>query len=87
MVVTEGRTVDPSNPDHYKSGSVEVIDVIREQLGPERFEGYCVGNAIKYLCRAGKKTANTATGDYRKAAWYCRMAAGDDPRPGKERRA
>jgi hypothetical protein len=51
------------NPPHYKSGGIEVIDVI------EAFElGYRLGNVIKYVLRAGRK--GDALEDLQKAAWY-----------------
>ena len=55
---------DPvNNPPHYKSGGIEVIDVI------EAFElGYRLGNVIKYVLRAGRK--GDALEDLEKAAWY-----------------
>ena len=62
-----------NRPSHYtEDRTVEVIDYIREQTGAG-FVDYCVGNALKYLSRAGLK-GDTAE-DYAKAAWYCRMAA------------
>ena len=46
-----------NSPNHYQMEglNIEVIDVIRSVLGPERFEGYCRGNVVKYVCRADKK--------------------------------
>ena len=42
---------DPVNhPAHYTSGKTEVIDFIEQWNFP-----YHLGNAIKYICRAGKK--------------------------------
>ena len=39
-----------NHPSHYTDGSIEVIDFIEDkQLNYHR------GNALKYLCRAGKK--------------------------------
>jgi hypothetical protein len=38
-------------PDYYKRGTVEVWDFIRDQQ-----LNYHLGNAIKYICRAGFKT-------------------------------
>ena len=43
------------NPDHYKSGGIEAIDYIQAKLSPEEFAGYCRGNALKYISRAGRK--------------------------------
>ena len=39
------------------------------ELSEEEFRGYCRGNAIKYLSRAGKKTPDPKQ-DYEKAQWY-----------------
>ena len=57
---------DPVNhPRHYTSGKIEVIDFIEDQKMP-----YHLGNACKYLCRAGKKDSAKTTEDLRKAVWY-----------------
>jgi hypothetical protein len=56
-------TVD--HPSHYNSGKIEVIDFIEDQdLNFSR------GNALKYLCRAGKKEGSKEVEDLQKAAWY-----------------
>ena len=59
---------DAVNPDHYKVGGIEAIEYIKAKLSPEEFRGYCRGNALKYLSRAGHKD-DTAQ-EYRKAIWY-----------------
>jgi hypothetical protein len=71
------RIVDPVNhPTHYRSNGIECIDAIRAGLTPEQFEGYCRGNAMKYLWRAGKKVKPGQTveeareEDLAKARWY-----------------
>lgn len=57
---------DPVNhPSHYTSGSIEVIDFIEDQKFP-----YHLGNAIKYISRAGKKDPKALVTDLKKAAWY-----------------
>ena len=56
------------HPDHYKAGGIEAIDYIRAKLTPEEFAGYCRGNMLKYLSRAGLK--DDATQDMRKALKY-----------------
>ena len=58
---------DNINPAHYKHGNIEVIDIIRDQLSPEEFKGFCKGLVIKYLCRADHKNGLE---DYKKAQWY-----------------
>ena len=40
-----------SHPSHYTSGKIEVIDFITDQK-----LDFCLGNVIKYISRAGKKT-------------------------------
>ncbi len=53
-----------NHPPHYQAGGIEVIDVI------EAYDlGFHDGNAVKYILRAGRKTAD-ATEDIRKAIWY-----------------
>lgn len=59
---------DAINPDHYKVGGIETIDYLEAKMTAEQFEGFCVGNALKYISRAGHK--NDAAEDYRKAIWY-----------------
>jgi hypothetical protein len=51
------------DPDHYKSGLIEAIDVIEDwELD------FCLGNVIKYIARAGKK--DDLITDLKKARWY-----------------
>lgn len=62
------RTIhhDPVNhPAHYTSGSIEVIDYIEDQKLP-----YHLGNAVKYISRAGKKDPEKTAEDLKKAVWY-----------------
>ena len=62
---------DPVNhPSHYTSGKYEVIDIIEDQLGANGIRGFCLGNAIKYICRAGKKDPVKTRQDLEKAIWY-----------------
>ena len=41
--------------NYYDAGGVEVLDVIRAKLTPEQYEGYLLGNAIKYALRLNFK--------------------------------
>lgn len=59
---------DMVNPDHYKVGGIEAIDYLQAKLSKEEFAGFCRGNALKYLSRAGHK--DDAAQEYRKAIWY-----------------
>ena len=57
---------DPVNhPAHYTCGSIEVIDVIEGLMLP-----YHLGNAVKYIARAGRKDKNKIAEDLKKAIWY-----------------
>lgn len=63
---------DPVNhPAHYVTNGVEAITVI-EQLGLR--DGFCRGNAIKYLWRAGRK--GDVRTDVEKALWYVNRMLG-----------
>lgn len=44
-----------NHPDHYTSGGIETIDFIRAKLSPEAFNGFCIGNVIKYSSRYALK--------------------------------
>lgn len=56
-----------NHPPHYTQGGVECIDGIDAALGPEGFEAFCTGNAMKYLWRWRHKGG---VEDLRKARWY-----------------
>ncbi len=56
-------TTDPIGPQYYKRGSTDVWDFIREQG-----LNFHLGNAIKYICRAGYK--HDKKEDLRKAIHY-----------------
>lgn len=67
LVAEKGKPVmnDPINPQHYKQGGLEAIDVI------EAFQlNFCLANCVKYILRAGKKTLNSELQDLKKARWY-----------------
>lgn len=56
-----------NNPKHYggKDNAYEAIKVI-EAWGL----GFCLGNTIKYISRAGKKDPDKEIEDLEKAKWY-----------------
>jgi hypothetical protein len=56
-----------NHPSHYggKENVYEAIKVI------EAWNlGFCLGNVVKYISRAGKKNNNTLIQDLEKAKWY-----------------
>lgn len=59
-----------NHPEHYASGRIEVIDVIEDYTGIISLLGFCRGNAIKYILRAGKKDKDKVIEDLEKAVWY-----------------
>lgn len=54
-----------NQPSYYVDGNIEVIDFIEDKK-----LGFCLGNAIKYISRAGKKNPNKEVEDLKKANWY-----------------
>jgi len=63
-----------NKPPHYNKGAIECIDAIKSACeGLDGFEGYCTGNAIKYLWRWKHKNGMQ---DLEKADWYiCKLAS------------
>ena len=54
-----------NNPSHYTDGGIETIDFIEAKNLP-----YHLGNAVKYISRAGKKEPEKTAEDLKKAVWY-----------------
>lgn len=59
------KTDNINHPAHYTFGSIEVINAIEDWKLP-----YHLGNAVKYIARAGHKDPAKTTEDLRKAVWY-----------------
>lgn len=56
---------EKTSPTHYSALRPEPITVI------EGWElGFCLGNAVKYVARAGRKDGESELDDLRKARWY-----------------
>lgn len=56
---------DPvAHPSHYNTGKIEVIEFIEDQA-----LGFHLGNAVKYICRAGRKDSDKMVEDMEKAIW------------------
>jgi hypothetical protein len=67
--LSNATPADATNPDHYKRLDPEPIFVI-ERWGLS----FCLGNAVKYIARAGYKLGVDAAEDLAKAAWYLQRA-------------
>ena len=64
---TEGGRMkeNVNHPSHYNFGKYEVIDVIDDWK-----LGFSLGNAVKYIARAGKKDPEKEIEDLKKAVFY-----------------
>ena len=61
-----GASDDPvQHPVHYTTGKIECIEYIEDKE-----LGYHLGNAVKYITRAGKKDPAKTIEDLEKAVWY-----------------
>jgi len=54
-----------NHPPHYKTGGIETIDFIEAKN-----LNFHLGNAAKYISRAGYKLGADPVEDLRKAIWY-----------------
>ena len=59
----EGNNIN--HPSYYNDGKIEVIDFIEDKN-----LGFHLGNAVKYISRAGKKDPEKTIEDLKKAVWY-----------------
>jgi hypothetical protein len=55
------------HPPHYNQGKIEVIEFIEDKE-----LGFHLGNAVKYIARAGRKDPAKYVEDLEKAIWYIR---------------
>ena len=63
------QEVDSVNhPPHYTRGGIETLDVIRAKMSSDSFQGYLMGNVLKYLLRCEYK--NKRVEDIKKAQFY-----------------
>lgn len=57
--------VSKYSPDHYQRGQIQVWDfIVDQQLD------FCLGNVVKYVCRAGHKPHEQKIDDLLKAKAY-----------------
>lgn len=66
---------EPEHPDYYKGDNedgkaIEVFDIIDQFVGGD----FYLGNVLKYVCRAGKKSKETKRQDLEKALHYIKEA-------------
>lgn len=69
-----------AHPSHYNTGKIEVIEFIEDNK-----LNFHLGNAVKYVSRAGKKDPNKHIEDLEKAVWYIEreisLLRGEEIRP------
>tara|TARA_R100000541_G_scaffold39136_1_gene46974 strand:- start:6106 stop:6594 length:489 start_codon:yes stop_codon:yes gene_type:complete len=58
------------NPEHYKKGNKEVIDMMLDIWGVEKLIAHCEMCAFKYRMRIGEKPNQPIEQDLKKANWY-----------------
>lgn len=56
-----------NHPEHYTTGGLETIDILKAKLSPDEFKGYLRGNILKYIFRYPHKNGIE---DLKKAQWY-----------------
>lgn len=56
-----------TNPNYYRRGGIECLDVITATQGIAAAECFCIGNAFKYIYRHKMKDGDADIG---KAIWY-----------------
>lgn len=62
-------TEEVNHPERYGGDTTyECIKVLEAWLPPEQYKGFLRGNALKYLCRVGKKDETVQ--ELKKAKWY-----------------
>lgn len=57
------KTEDLSNPSYYKDMVHEPIEVMKERMTHEQFEGFLWGNIIKYALRYSRKEEKKKTAE------------------------
>lgn len=55
-------------PEHYTAGGIESIDVMQAKMTPEQFEGFLLGNIMKYAHRFNHKGLKKESAG--KIRWY-----------------
>lgn len=71
-----------SHPERYGGDTTyECIKVLEAWLPPEQYKGFLRGNALKYLCRVGKKDETVQ--ELKKSKWYLEKLIEKEEKDGK----
>lgn len=65
---TKSKLKDAINPDHYKAGKMEAIEVMEAFSTQTELRGHLKLTALKYILRLGKKDDESQ--EIGKAIWY-----------------
>jgi hypothetical protein len=61
---------------YYDAGDIETINIIKAKLTPAQYQGYLLGNIIKYACRLNYK--GSPERDAEKIKHYIEMLIDDN---------
>ena len=64
-----------NHPPHYTEGGIETLDVIKAKMTKTGYEGYLLGNVLKYILRCEYKDKRKE--DILKAQFYLNELAKD----------
>ena len=74
--MSEEQTKYDPKARYYNAGNIETLDIIKAKLTVEQYKGFCLGNAMKYICRAEHK--GNYNRDIEKAIFYLKQAQEGD---------
>lgn len=63
----ESDNKELESPSYYKEGGIQPIEYMKMKMSQEMYEGFLLGNVIKYVSRYKGKNGLE---DLRKARWY-----------------
>lgn len=66
--MADHRKESVNHPQHYGGDTPYEVIKVMEAWGLDR--DFCLGNAVKYIARVGKKDRRRNIEDLKKAAWY-----------------
>ena len=58
---------------HYDKGGIECISVIKAKMSTEKYQGFLLGNIIKYALRLEFKNPDNRLRDAEKASCYAQQ--------------
>ena len=67
-------SIDPEST-YYDAGGIETISIIKAKLTEEQYEGYLLGNIIKYATRMNFKPGGSKLRDMQKLTNYANQLA------------